>query len=174
MRNQINRLTQGRFALRKSCMKHFLLILLLACGLSDLARSSSTTLLKSGQWSAATNWSPASVPQSTDDVSIHSQRFVTVSTGVGSVRTVTLGNASGEGALNVDGPSAALEVLNGPGPSILVGGPGIAGTQVNPFPSYYSHVDGSLRTSGDVVIGTNSLSGEAFFNKGTLGVGGGR
>lgn len=172
MRSQINRLTQGRFALRKSCMKHFLLILLLACGLSDLARSSSTTLLKSGQWSAATNWSPASVPQSTDDVSIHSQRFVTVSTGVGSVRTVTLGNASGEGALNVDGPSAALEVLNGPGPSILVGGPGIAGTQVNPFPSYYSHVDGSLRTSGDVVIGTNALSGEAFFNKGTLGVGG--
>jgi len=69
--------------------------------------------------------------------------------------------------------NGVLKVSNGVNVCVVVGGPGIAGTTTgSTWPSYYSHEDGDFSTTGDMVIGTNSLSGQAFFSKGNLSVGG--
>ena len=152
-------------------MKHFMrsiISLLLLCGSSWAATS---TLNTSGSWSTATNWTPSGVPGSTADAVVNGTKYTTVSTNVGSIKTLTLGNSSGEGAINMDA-SGVLKISNGINVCLVVGGPGVADTDTVPYPSYYSHVNGDFSTTGDMVIGTNSLSGQAFFNQGNLSVGG--
>ncbi|NBS79647.1 hypothetical protein EBS57_07535 [bacterium] len=69
--------------------------------------------------------------------------------------------------------NGVLKVSNGVNVCVVVGGPGIAGTSTgSTWPSYYSHEDGDFSTTGDMVIGTNALSGQAFFSQGKLSVGG--
>ncbi|NBT49138.1 MAG: hypothetical protein EBT07_15215, partial [Actinobacteria bacterium] len=69
--------------------------------------------------------------------------------------------------------NGVLKVSNGVNVCVVVGGPGVAGTTSgSTWPSYYSHEDGDFSTTGDMVIGTNALSGQAFFSKGNLSVGG--
>jgi len=69
--------------------------------------------------------------------------------------------------------NGVLKVSNGVNVCVVVGGPGVAGTTTgSTWPSYYSHEDGDFSTTGDMVIGTNALSGQAFFSKGNLNVGG--
>ena len=84
---------------------------------------------------------------------------------------MALGNQSGEGAINMRA-GGNLTVSNGSGVSVVVGGPGAAGSQVSPYPAYYSQEDGNFSTTGDMVVGTSTLSGQAFFSKGKLSVGG--
>ena len=154
-----------------SYMKHFMrsiIFLLLLCGSSWAATS---TLNSSGSWSTATNWTPSGVPGSTSDAVVNATKYTIVSTDVGSIKTLTLGNSSGGGAINMNA-SGILKISNGINVCLVVGGPGVADSDVPPYPSYYSHVDGDFSTTGDMVIGTNSLSGQAFFNKGNLSVGG--
>jgi hypothetical protein len=69
--------------------------------------------------------------------------------------------------------NGVLKVSNGVNVCVVVGGPGVAGaTTGSTWPSYYSHEDGDFSTTGDMVIGTNALSGQAFFSQGKLSVGG--
>jgi len=70
--------------------------------------------------------------------------------------------------------NGVLKVSNGVNVCVVVGGPGVAGAPggSSSYPSYYSHEDGDFSTTGDMVIGTNALSGQAFFEKGNLIVGG--
>ena len=152
-------------------MKQFMrsIIFLLLLGGSCWAATS--TLNTDGSWSTATNWTPSGVPGSTVDAVINGAKYANVSTNVGSIKTLTLGNSSAEGAINMKA-GGVLKVSNGINVCVVVGGPGIADTEVFPYPSYYSHVDGDFSTTGDMVIGTNSLSGQAFFNQGNLSVGG--
>ena len=128
-------------------------------------------LATSGNWSVAGNWSPSGVPASTSDVVVNGAKYATVSNNVGSIKSMTLGNSSGGGAINMRANSV-LNVSNGSGVSVVVGGPGVAGTQASPYPAYYSHEDGDFSTTGDMVVGANTLSGQAFFNRGNLNVGG--
>ena len=153
-------------------MKHFMrsiIFLLLLCGSSWAATS---TLNTSGSWSTATNWTPSGVPGSTVDAVVNGAKYANVSTNVGSIKTLTLGNSSGDGAINMLDASGVLRISNGINVCLVVGGPGVADTDIVPYPSYYSHVNGDFSTTGDMVIGTNSLSGQAFFNQGNLSVGG--
>jgi hypothetical protein len=69
--------------------------------------------------------------------------------------------------------NGVLKVSNGINVCVVVGGPGVAGaTTGSNWPSYYSHEGGEFTTTGDMVVGTNSLSGQAFFSQGKLIVGG--
>ena len=145
-------------------------MLLMATG---SAMAATSTLTNSGGWDTAANWTPSAVPTSISDVVINGMRNTTVSSNVGSIKSLTLGNSSAEGAINMHANSV-LQVLNGTGVSVVVGGPGVAGALAgsSSYPSYYSHEDGDFSTTGDMVIGTGALSGQAFFNKGNLSVGG--
>ena len=40
------------------------------------------------------------------------------------------------------------------------------------YPSYYSHSAGTLTTAGDMILGANGASVEAFFSSGSIVVGG--
>jgi hypothetical protein len=153
-------------------MKHFMRTLAVLLIFSGSGWSSTSTLSTSGSWSISTNWSPGGVPGSTADVVVNGTKYTIVSTNVGSIKTLTLGNGSGEGAINMRA-NGVLKVLNGTGVSVVVGGPGVAGSISGSYPSYYSHEDGDFSTTGDMVIGTNALSGQAFFNQGKFSVGGG-
>jgi len=147
----------------------FLSILLIATGSASAATS---TLSSSGSWSSATNWTPSGVPGSTTDAVVNGTKYTIVSSDVGSIKTLTLGNSSGEGAINMRA-NGVLKVSNGVNVCLVVGGPGVAGTTTgSTWPSYYSHEDGDFSTTGDMVIGTNALSGQAFFSQGKLSVGG--
>ena len=143
-------------------------MLLMATG---SAMAATSTLTNSGGWDNAANWTPSAVPTSISDVVINGMRNTTVSNNVGSIKSLTLGNSSAEGAINMHANSV-LQVLNGTGVSVVVGGPGVAGSLLSPYPSYYSHDYGDFSTTGDMVIGTGALSGQARFSNGNLVVGG--
>jgi len=141
----------------------FLPVFLIATGSAWAATS---TLNTSGSWSTATNWTPSGVPGSTADAVVNATKYTIVSTNVGSIKTLTLGNSSGEGAINMRA-NGVLKVSNGINVCVVVGGPGVAGaTTGSNWPSYYSHEGGEFTTTGDMVVGTNALSGQAFLAKG--------
>lgn len=123
-------------------------------------------LSTSGDWSVAGNWSPAAVPQATDDASVRSALWAVVSGNVGSVKSLVVGDSDAEGALNLY-TGGLLSVLNPGGISVRVAGPG------QPYPSFYSHSAGDVTTQGDFVVGDTGLAGDAFFSSGSLVVGGG-
>lgn len=152
-------------------MKRFIRIFVPLLAFAGNALGGSSDLVASGNWSEAGNWSPSGAPTSTSDVVVSGAKYAIVSNNVGSIKSMTLGNSAGEGAINMRA-NGDLKVLNGTGVSVVVGGPGVAGTQVSPYPAYYSHEDGDFSTTGDMVVGTNTLSGQAFFNQGKLSVGG--
>ena len=152
-------------------MKHFVWACVLLCGVIHPARSATVTLRTNGGWSVATNWTPSLVPGPADDAVVGGQRYVDLSANAGRIKTLTLGNATAEGAINVLA-GGSLVVSNGSAVCVVLGGPGSAGTQFGPYPSYYSHQAGSFTTTGDLVVGTNALSGQAFFEKGAFTVGG--
>jgi len=132
-----------------------------------------STLSTSGGWETPGNWTPSGVPISSSDAVVNAARYAIVSNNVSSIKSLTLGNASGEGAINMRA-NGVLNVSNGNSICVVVGGPGVAGALAgsSSYPSYYSHEDGDFSTTGDMVIGTGALSGQAFFNKGNLSVGG--
>jgi hypothetical protein len=138
-------------------MKHFMRGLTMFLVLSGSAWAATSTLTTSGSWSTATNWTPSGVPISSSDVVVSATKYTIVSNNVSSIKSLTLGNVSGEGAINMRA-NGVLKVSNGVNVCVVVGGPGVAGTTTgSTWPSYYSHEDGDFSTTGDMVIGTNAL-----------------
>ena len=133
--------------------------------ITGIAAAGSRELIASGNWSVVGNWSPAILPSASDGVFIRSARWSVVSNNVGSVKSLTIGDAAAEGSLNLQS-GGALQVLNPGGTSILVAGPAW------PYPAYYSHSAGYVATQGNFVVGGDNLAGDAFFADGTLAVGG--
>ncbi len=162
---------KSRVRATKHLFEHFIRAAWILLILTPSGWAATSTLSTSGAWATAATWTPSGVPGSTSDVVINGTKYTIVSTSAGSIKSITLGNQSGEGAINMRA-GGNLTVTNGSGVSVVIGGPGVAGTQVSPYPSYYSHEDGDFVTTGDMLVGTNTLSGQAFFNKGKLSVGG--
>jgi hypothetical protein len=146
-------------------MKQFMgAFALFCCGISG-ALAGSSTLANSGYWATSSVWSPAVQPGTSDDVSIGASRWVVVNSDVGTIRSLVLGNANQEGAINLH-TGGTLRILNAGGISVLVAGP------TSPYPSYYSHSAGTVTTAGDFVVGENARSGDCFFSSGTLAIAG--
>jgi hypothetical protein len=122
-------------------------------------------LAVSGNWAAPTNWAPMALPQAPDDAFVRSGRWAVVTSNVGSVKSLMVGDTMAEGALNVY-PGGILNVLSPGGVSVKIAGP------AQPYPGYYSHSAGDVTTQGDFVVGDNGLAGDAFFSSGSLVVGG--
>lgn len=149
------------FPVMNQFIRSFMPLLIFAGNVS----AGTSELVTSGDWSVAGNWSPAAVPQMTDDASIRFARWAVVSGNIGSVKSLVIGDSAAEGALNLH-PGGVLNVLNSGGISVLIAGPSL------PYPSFYSHSAGSMITQGNFVVGDTGLAGDAFFSSGTLTVGG--
>ena len=147
-------------------MNQFIKTLTPLVALAGIVGADTVELAVSGDWAEPANWSSLVLPQASDDAFVRSGRWTVVSSDVGSVKSLTVGDAVAEGALNVY-PGGVLNVLSPGGVSVTVAGP------AQPYPGYYSHSAGDVTTQGDFAVGDNGLAGDAFFSSGSLVVGGG-
>ena len=134
-----------------------------------------SSLTTSGDWANASSWSPVGQPGSSTDVRIQNAKNAMVYSDVGTIQSLTIGDATTEGAINLESSSAVLRILKSGLDSVVVGGPAAA---FSPYsgtgsqPGFYSHSAGSVSTTGNFIAGTNGLSAQAFFTSGTLAIGG--
>lgn len=113
-------------------------------------------------WTTAANWSPGGIPTILDNPAIGGGRSVFLTADAGAAGIVAVGDSSGNAALNVN-PGAALVAA-----ALEIG----STANANNFPSYYSHAAGDVTTMGDLVLGGDGGSAQAFFSSGSLAVGG--
>ena len=119
-------------------------------------------------WTTAINWNPDGTPGPLDDTVVASGKSVYITSNAGTVGSVTVGDTTGNGALNIN-PGGAVVYTN-PCQSVVIGG---ATASPNNYASYYRHSNGSLVTAGDFVVGRNGgkVDGQ-FAGPGILSVGG--
>jgi hypothetical protein len=119
-------------------------------------------------YTTALNWNPDGTPGPLDDTVIANGRSAYVLFDAGTVGSVTVGNASGNGAFNMN-PGGAI-VFTNPCQSVVIGG---ASASPNNYASYYRHSNASLVTAGDFVLGRNGgkVDGQ-FAGPGNLTIGG--
>jgi hypothetical protein len=110
------------------------------------------------QWGLAENWDSNRVPGPEDDVIIACNHTVTLGVDSGKIRNLTVGGATGNGALNVD-PGAILHTAG-----VVVGG--ASGTTRSL--SYFSQSGGDISVAGDFVLGAGGSAAQAFFTSGRL------
>lgn len=119
-------------------------------------------------WTTALNWNPNGTPGPTDDVLITGGKGAYVLEGAGTAGSVTVGDAAGNGAFNMN-PGGAINFSN-PCQSVVIGG---AFSSPNNYASYYRHSNANLYTAGDFVLGRNGGEANAqFAGPGVLSVGG--
>jgi hypothetical protein len=98
------------------------------------------------KWSTVTNWAGDVLPGSGDDVLLNGG--VQVTTAVGPVGNVVVGNASGNGALNMVSPGSLSAA------SLTIGAANNTGGGTG-YPNYFYGNGGNITTTGDFVIGAN-------------------
>ena len=113
-------------------------------------------------WTTPTNWNPDGAPGVIDTARIANELSAFLTGSAGSVNAVVIGDATNNGALNVQG---AASLTAG---TITVGSVGNS----NVYPSYYSHAAGDVATTGNMVFGVNGGRSQSYFTAGTLQVGG--
>ena len=113
-------------------------------------------------WTTPTNWNPDGAPGVIDTARIANELSAFLTGSAGSVNAVVIGDATNNGALNVQG---AASLTAG---TITVGSVGNS----NVYPSYYSHAAGDVATTGNMVLGVNGGRSQSYFTAGTLQVGG--
>ena len=113
-------------------------------------------------WTTPTNWNPDGTPGVIDTARIANELSAFLTGSAGSVNAVVIGDATNNGALNVQG---AASLAAG---TITVGSVGNSNT----YPSYYSHAAGDVATTGNMVFGVNGGRSQSYFTAGTLQVGG--
>ena len=112
------------------------------------------------QWGRAENWDASRVPGPKDDVIIARNQAVTLGADAGEIRNLTVGGATGNGAINLD-PGAVLHTAG-----VVVGEPsGTKGAL-----SYFSQSDGDIHVAGDFVLGAEGSAAQAFFTSGLLAI----
>ena len=113
-------------------------------------------------WTTPTNWNPDGAPGVIDTARIANELSAFLTGSAGSVNAVVIGDATNNGALNVQG---AASLTAG---TITVGSVGNS----NVYPSYYSHAAGDVATTGNMGFGVNGGRSQSYFTAGTLQVGG--
>ena len=114
------------------------------------------------QWTTPTNWNPDGVPGLVDTARINNELSAFLTGSAGSVNAVVIGDATNNGALNVQGAGS----LNAG--TITVGPVGNSSA----YPSYYSHAAGDVTATGNMVFGANGGRSQSYFTAGSLQVGG--
>ena len=115
------------------------------------------------KWSTVTNWAGDVLPGSGDDVLLNGG--VQVTTAVGPVGNVVVGNASGNGALNMISPGSLSAT------SLTIGAANNTGGGTG-YPNYFYGNGGNITTTGDFVIGANGAKIDGSFTWGDITVGG--
>jgi hypothetical protein len=115
------------------------------------------------KWSTVSNWAGDVLPGSGDDVLLNGG--VQVTTAVGPVGNVVVGNASGNGSLNMISP-ASLSAT-----SLTIGAANNAGGGTG-YPNYFYGNGGNITTTGDFVIGANGAKIDGTYTWGDITVGG--
>jgi len=110
------------------------------------------------QWGNAENWDPSRVPGPEDDVIIARNQAVTLGAGAGKIRKLSVGGATGNGALNAN-PGALLHTAG-----VVVG----ASSGTTGALSYFSQSGGDISVDGDFVLGAQGSAAQAFFTSGRL------
>jgi autotransporter-associated beta strand protein len=113
-------------------------------------------------WTTRTNWNPDGVPGEIDTARIANELSAFLTGSTDGVNSVIIGDATNNGALNVQG---AASLTAG---TITVGSAGNS----NAYPSYYSHAAGDVATTGNMIFGVNGGRSQSYFAAGTLQVGG--
>jgi len=113
-------------------------------------------------WTTPTNWNPDGAPGVIDTAQIANELSAFLTGSAGSVNAVVIGDATDNGALNVQGAGSLTAG------TITVGSAGNS----NIYPSYYSHAAGDVATTGNMVFGVNGGRSQSYFTAGTLQVGG--
>ena len=113
-------------------------------------------------WTTPTNWNPDGTPGVIDTAQIANELSAFLTGSAGSVNAVVIGDATNNGALNVQGAGSLTAG------TITVGSAGNS----NVYPSYYSHAAGDVATTGNMVFGVNGGRSQSYFTAGTLQVGG--
>ena len=113
-------------------------------------------------WTTPTNWNPDGTPGVIDTARIANELSAFLTGSAGSVNAVVIGDATNNGALNVQGVGSLTAG------TITVGAVGNSNT----YPSYYSHAAGDVATTGNMVFGVNGGRSQSYFTAGTLQVGG--
>ena len=115
------------------------------------------------KWSTVANWSGDVLPGSGDDVLLNGG--VQVTTAVGPVGNVVVGNASATGALNMIFPGSLSAT------SLTIGAANNAGGGTG-YPNYFYGNGGNITTTGDFVIGANGAKIDGIYTWGDITVGG--
>jgi hypothetical protein len=115
------------------------------------------------KWSTVANWSGDVLPGSGDDVLLNGG--VQVTTAVGPVGNVVVGNASATGALNMIFPGSLSAT------SMTIGAANNAGGGTG-YPNYFYGNGGNITTTGDFVIGANGAKIDGIYTWGDITVGG--
>ena len=115
------------------------------------------------KWSTLTNWNGDVLPGSGDDVLLNGG--VQVTTAVGPVGNVVVGNASGNGALNMISPGSLSAT------SLTIGAANNTGGGTG-YPNYFYGNGGNITTTGDFVIGANGAKIDGSYTWGDITVGG--
>jgi hypothetical protein len=115
------------------------------------------------KWSTVTNWAGDVLPGSGDDVLLNGG--VQVTTAVGPVGNVVVGNASGNGALNMISPGSLSAT------SLTIGAANNTGGGTG-YPNYFYGNGGNITTTGDFVIGANGAKIDGSYTWGDITVGG--
>ena len=115
-------------------------------------------------WSTAANWSGDVLPGSADDVLITGGAYVT--SAIGPVGNVVVGNANANGALNVI-PGGVLNAA-----SIALGSANNAASYPNYFRSERNTggAGGKITTTGDFVIGANGARIDGIYDYSSQGI----
>lgn len=111
-----------------------------------------------GAWSNPANWDTDSLPGTNDDAILSGGRSAFITSSLGSVRYVKVGDTNGNAALNVHS-GGSLSVV-----SLTVG----SADNSNRWPSYYSHDAGTVTVAGDFVAGVNPANTQSSFSSGNL------
>ena len=115
------------------------------------------------QWSTVANWNGDVLPGSGDDVFLNGG--VQVTTAVGPVGNVVVGNASATGALNMISPGSLSAA------SLTIGAANNSGDGTG-YPNYFYGNGGNITTTGDFVIGANGAKIDGIYTWGDITVGG--
>jgi len=115
------------------------------------------------KWSTVSNWAGDVLPGSGDDVLLNGG--VQVTTVVGPVGNVVVGNASGNGSLNMISPGGLSAT------SLTIGAANNTGGGTG-YPNYFYGNGGNITTTGDFVIGANGAKIDGTYTWGDIAVGG--
>jgi len=115
------------------------------------------------KWSTVTNWAGDVLPGSGDDVLLNGG--VQVTTAVGPVGNVVVGNASGNGSLNMISPGSLSAT------SLTIGAANNTGGGTG-YPNYFYGNGGNITTTGDFVIGASGAKIDGTYTWGDITVGG--